>query len=195
MRIRPPRAQIRFLAGCLLGLWPLFAIGVSPEDGESGRSNQCETVLRRSPGPPMIPGFEEFGADHDEGPPPPYLMDVTLTEDQQDKVFAILHAAAPQLRENAKAARKARDALREFAQSAKYDDGNARMFAQAQASAEGQLALARVRLDRDIYLVLTAEQRAQIADRQHEWASQSATCAASARCKTLTRSWGRFSHE
>jgi protein CpxP len=91
-----------------------------------------------------------------------------LSEDQQDKVFAILHAAAPQLREHMKAARKARDALRDLSESSDYDNGKATTLAQAQASAESQLTLLRTRTDHDIYLVLTQEQRTQVAQRQRE---------------------------
>jgi Spy/CpxP family protein refolding chaperone len=105
-----------------------------------------------------------FGEDR----PPPYLMGVNLSEDQQDKVFAILHAAAPQLREHMKAARKARDALRDLSESSDYDNGKATTLAQAQASAESQLTLLRTRTDHDIYLVLTQEQRTQVAQRQRE---------------------------
>jgi periplasmic protein CpxP/Spy len=119
----------------------------------------------------MVPGFGQFGPDPSEGRPPPYLMDLALTEGQQDKVFAILHAAAPLLREQAKAERKARDALRELTQSAQYDDGQATLLAQAQAKAESQLSLVRARVDHEVYLLLTAEQRTQITDRQREWVS------------------------
>ena len=168
------RARIWVLAGCLLGFCPHFAVAATAEDAQSRRDGQCETGFRGPPGappPPMVPGFGKFGPDSDEGRPPPYLMDLALTEGQQDKVFAILHAAAPLLREQAKAERKARDALREFTQSAQYDDGHATLLAQAQAKAESQLWLVRTRVDHDVYLLLTTEQRAQITDRQREWAS------------------------
>lgn len=174
MSVMLPRARIWVLAGCLLGFCPHFAVVAAAEDAQSRRDGQCETGFRGPPGPrppPMVPGFGKFGPDSDEGRPPPYLMDLALTEDQQDKVFAILHAAAPLLREQAKAERKARDALREFTQSAQYDDGHATLLAQAQAKAESQLWLVRTRVDHDVYLLLTTEQRAQITDRQREWAS------------------------
>ena len=171
MSVMLPRARTWVLAGCLLGFCFHFAVAASPGDAQSKRNGQCETGFRGPPGPPMVPGFGQFGPDPDEGRPPPYLMDMALTEGQQDKVFAILHAAAPLLREQAKAERKARDALRELTQSAQYDDGNATLLAQAQAKAESQLWLVRTRVDHDVYLLLTTEQRAQITDRQREWAS------------------------
>jgi Spy/CpxP family protein refolding chaperone len=99
-------------------------------------------------------------------------MDTALSEDQQDKVFAILHAAAPELREHMKAARKAREALGELSHSTAFDSGKAEALAQTQAEAESQVALLRARTDHDIYLVLTPDQRAHIADREHEHADR-----------------------
>jgi Spy/CpxP family protein refolding chaperone len=106
----------------------------------------------------------EFGG---EDRPPPYLIGVRLSEDQQDKVFGILHAAAPEMRERSKAARKAREALRELGQSAEYDAAKAASLAQALGSAEGQLALLRARTDREIFVLLTPEQRARVAEGPH----------------------------
>jgi periplasmic protein CpxP/Spy len=146
---------------------PLGA-GAGGPPGADGRQGPrgCGPEWHRGPPGPLI----GFGEDR----PPPYLMGVNLSEDQQDKVFAILHAAAPQLRERMKAARKARDALRELSESADYDNGKATSLAQAQASAESQLTLLRTRTDHDIYLVLTPEQRTQIAERRREHAHDGA---------------------
>jgi periplasmic protein CpxP/Spy len=107
-----------------------------------------------------------LGEDH----PPPYLMGIKLTDEQEDKVFSILHAAAPEFREHVKAARKAREALHDLGQSSAYDANKAVVLAQSEASAESQLSLLHARTDHDIFLVLTQEQRAQIADkrRQHD---------------------------
>jgi periplasmic protein CpxP/Spy len=80
----------------------------------------------------------------------------------------ILHAAAPELREHLKAARKAHDALRDLSQSAGYDDGKATALAQTEASAQGQLLLLRTRTDHEIFMILTPEQRARLAERRRE---------------------------
>ncbi|HUA24890.1 MAG TPA: Spy/CpxP family protein refolding chaperone [Steroidobacteraceae bacterium] len=116
------------------------------------------------PGPPMGFGPMGFGEDR----PPPYLIGINLSEAQQDKVFAILHAAAPQLREHEKAARKAREALHRLGQSADYDGGKATGLAQAQADADGQLELLRARADHDIYLLLTPDQKSKLAAHERE---------------------------
>jgi len=82
-----------------------------------------------------------------------------LSEDQQDKLFEILHAAAPALREQARAAFKARESLRNLSQSSGYSEAAATAIARTAAEAETQLSMLRARIDHDIYSLLTPEQR------------------------------------
>jgi Spy/CpxP family protein refolding chaperone len=150
------------LTGCLVAACPPFAIASPPADAPFNAGGACAMSFH-PPGPPMEP---PFGTQH----LPPYLMGVTLTEDQQDKVFAILHAAEPALREQEKAVRKARDGLRDLGRSAQFDAGSAATLAQALGKAESQLTLLRVRADHDVFSVLTAEQKTEIShlESQHE---------------------------
>jgi Spy/CpxP family protein refolding chaperone len=124
-----------------------------------------------APPRPLGPGFGDgpplFGPGGEDRPPP-YLRELHLNEDQDDKVFGILHAAAPEMRERGKAARKAREALHELGQSAQYDASKAAALAQALGAAEGQLALIRARADREIFLLLTPEQRERLAEGAHD---------------------------
>jgi Spy/CpxP family protein refolding chaperone len=156
-----------FLTGCLVAAYPLFAIASPPEDAPFNTGGACAMAFHR-PGPHMGPPFvgPPLGTQH----LPPYLMDLTLTEDQQDKAFAILHAAEPALREQEKAVRKARDGLRDLVRSAQFDAGSAATLAQALGKAESQLALLRVRADHDVFSVLTPEQKTEIShlDSEHE---------------------------
>jgi Spy/CpxP family protein refolding chaperone len=110
----------------------------------------------------MGPGF---GA---EDRPPPYLMGLHLSDDQDDKVFGILHAVAPEMRERSKAARKAREGLREMVRSAQYDAAKAASLAQTLGAADSQLELLRARTDHEIYLLLTPDQRTRIAEGPRE---------------------------
>jgi protein CpxP len=155
------------LTGCLVAAHPLFAIASPPADAPFNGGGACAMEFHR-PGLPMEPPFvgPPLGAQH----LPPYLMDLTLTEDQQDKVFAILHAAEQALREQEKAVRKARDGLRDLGRSAQFDAGSAAALAQALGKAESQLALLRARADHDVFSVLTAEQKTEISrlDSEHE---------------------------
>jgi Spy/CpxP family protein refolding chaperone len=89
---------------------------------------------------------------------------VELNEAQQDKVFAILHAEAPYLREQGKAAAKAREALRALAGADKYDDAKAAALAKEAATAEANIALQHVRTQQKLLAVLTPEQRKKQAD-------------------------------
>jgi Spy/CpxP family protein refolding chaperone len=106
-------------------------------------------------GPGPGPGF---------GGRPPFFRGVDLNEAQQDKVFAILHAETPYLREQSKAAIKAREALRELASADKYDDAKAAALAKEAATAEANIALQRVRTQQKLLAVLTPEQRKKQAD-------------------------------
>lgn len=112
------------------------------------------------PGPFGHPDPNMFG----DTPPPPYLRGIKLTEEQGDKIFALLHAASPKLRDQMKAAHKAREALHELGESNSFDDAKAQSLSQALASSESQLMLLHTRLDHEIFMTLTAEQRMQIAD-------------------------------
>jgi periplasmic protein CpxP/Spy len=127
------------------------------------------------------PGMPHGGPDSDgpdNGPrmhggmPPPVgpamvgrprlLRGVELSEAQDDKVFAILHEEKPYLREQGKAAAKARAALREMAGADKYDDAKAASLAKAAATAMANIALQGVRTEQKLLAVLTPEQRKKL---------------------------------
>lgn len=135
------------------------AEGHGPERGHEGR--------------PGGRGMAGPGPDH-EGPggpgmPPPlmapFLHGIELTDAQQDKVFAILHAEMPYLREQHKAAMKAHEALRALSGSAQFDDAKAAALAQAGAQAMANIELQRARTEQKLLALLTPEQRKQLAER------------------------------
>lgn len=99
------------------------------------------------------------------GPATRFLHGVALDEAQQDKVFAIVHAQEPQLREQSKAARHAHEALRAMATSGQFDDAKASALAQTAAKAMAAMALQQARTDAQIYALLTPEQRRQASER------------------------------
>jgi Spy/CpxP family protein refolding chaperone len=53
--------------------------------------------------------------------------------------------------------------------SAQYDDARAKALTDAAGKAESQIALLHIRAEHEIYSILTAEQRAQLVDRRHNW--------------------------
>jgi Spy/CpxP family protein refolding chaperone len=121
-------------------------------------------------------GSAAMAAEDDRPFPPPGRMmgghggapmsvhGVQLDEAQQDKVFAIMHAQEPLLREQAKAERKAHEALRAMAASGQFDEARAAALAQAAAKAMAAIDLQRARSDAQIFALLTPEQRRQAAE-------------------------------
>ncbi|WP_374359984.1 Spy/CpxP family protein refolding chaperone [Pseudoduganella danionis] len=107
------------------------------------------------------PTMGEMGPGHRA----PFLHGIDLTEAQQDKVFAILHAQAPYLREQGKAAAKANEALRALGRAEQYDDAKAAALAKEAATAMSNIALQQVRTEQKLLAVLSAEQRKKLADR------------------------------
>jgi Spy/CpxP family protein refolding chaperone len=111
----------------------------------------------RGPGRP-VPHRPAFGMPGDV----PFLRGVELTEAQQDKVFTILHAQMPYLREQHKAREKAERALFDLHGAAKYDDAAAAKLAQASAQAMANITLQHLRTEQKVLAVLTPEQRKQV---------------------------------
>ena len=169
MSFRLNSSRNKLLAGCLALAVPLAALATPSPDGKTDGHAVCDMEMRGPhggpPGGPMggpPPGM--FGGDR----PPLYLMELNLTEDQKDKVFAIMHASAPAMREQFKAVRKARAELHDLGHAAQFDSANASSLAQALGKAESQLALLQARNDHDIFAVLTDEQRKDLADHERE---------------------------
>ena len=107
-------------------------------------------------GPPPGPGIDGIEL--------PFLHGVELNEAQQDKVFAILHAEAPYLRNQAKAAEKSQAALWTLSEGGGYDDAKAIEAAQAGAQARANIMLQHLRTQQKILALLTSGQRKQLAD-------------------------------
>ena len=128
------------------------------------------SMLALGPGPagPMPPGhgggapWSQHGFAGPEDPMPPMLRGLALTEVQRDKVFAILHAQAPLLREKFKVARGAQETLLALTTSMQYDQAKARSLADAGARALGEVSVLRADAEHEIYLALTDAQREQL---------------------------------
>jgi protein CpxP len=146
---------------------PAHGPGMSREDGPGtdGRFSHGGPDGARGPrGPGPGPGGPgPFGMPHGE---PPFMHGLALNEAQQDKVFAILHAQEPYVREQGKAFHKAQEALHAMARADKYDDAKAASLAQAAAQAMSNIALQRVRTEQKLMAVLSAEQRKQLDQRK-----------------------------
>jgi periplasmic protein CpxP/Spy len=159
----------RVLAASLLLTVPLSAFAAPPADGEPHFNCPGPDFhgFRGPPGPPPGPHFRGFPGEG-WGGPPPFLAGLHLSEEQQDKVFALVHAAAPALREQEKAARKAREALRDLNESPQYDEGRLKGLADTAAKADSQLMVLRARTERQVLALLTPEQLKQLHEHRHE---------------------------
>ena len=155
MKFTSLSAASALLAACLAAA-PVFAADDADAPPAAGE---------RGPGPH---GFGDHGPGA-PGPDMPFgrlpLHRLKLTEAQQDKLFAIMHAQAPQRREHDKTIRKAHDALRELGHADKFDDGKAGALSRDLGQAVAADALLQARTEAQILAVLTPEQREQL--RQH----------------------------
>ena len=103
-------------------------------------------------------------------PPPPrdargpgmHHHGVALTEAQQDKLFALHHAALPARREREKAMRRAHDALRDMGESGTFDEARAAALARTLGQAIAAEELDHAREQAQFLALLTPEQRAQM---------------------------------
>jgi Spy/CpxP family protein refolding chaperone len=90
---------------------------------------------------------------------PPFLHGLDLSEAQRDKVFALMHAEAPRLRDQAKALRQSHAALQALTRAEEFDASRAKELADAGAKALADMALARASLENQVFKLLTPEQR------------------------------------
>ena len=167
MKIHRVSIQPRILAAALLLTSPLVSLAAPSPGPDSGHDGRCGGPdMHAFRGPPPGPEFGPPGVAF--GAPPPFLAGLHLTDDQQDKVFAILYAAAPAMREQSKALRKAHEALRDLNESPQYDENRLKGLADSAAKADSELTVLRVRTEHEIFALLTAEQRKQLEERRHE---------------------------
>jgi periplasmic protein CpxP/Spy len=167
MKIHRVLSRPSILTAALLLTCPLASFAAPPPGPDGGHDGRCGPDFHGFRGPPPGPEFGGFPGGGFGGPLP-FLAGLKLTDEQQDKVFAIVYAAAPAMREQAKALRKAHEALRDINQSPQYDENRVKGLAETAAKADSQLTVLRVRTEHDIYALLTPEQRKQLEEHRRE---------------------------
>lgn len=125
---------------------------------------------------PAVPPTHQGGPGGHAGPPPPFfgghaggppfLHGIALDEQQEDKLFALMHAQEPMLREQHKIVAKSHEALHAMAMSGKYDDTKAVALAQAAAQAMARITLQQVRTEQQVLALLTPPQRQMVEQRE-----------------------------
>ena len=148
----------RFLAAASLVLAVPLAASAS-QGGPRGAGGECGAMDGRG-------HYGRHGGDmgHAGRMGPHYLRGLNLTEAQRDKVFDIMHAQAPLMRDMAKAHQKAEDELRKLAAGPDYSEAKAKALGDALGKSVGEMAMARAKTDRQIFEILTPEQRQQLAE-------------------------------
>lgn len=98
--------------------------------------------------------FSEHGASR-------HFKALNLTQDQQDKIFAIKHEQAPAKYAQHKQHRETLEALRTLALADKFDEAKAQQLADQLGKLEKEKVLNRLKTEAKINAVLTPEQRAK----------------------------------
>lgn len=143
----------RFIAAAALALAiPLTAVAFQ---GNQGAPGACGDVEKHGGHGRHARGGEMM---------PRHLHQLNLSEAQRDKVFEIMHGQAPAMRDQAKALHKAKDDLRALTAAPDYSETKAKSLADLAARAMGEMTLVRARGERQVYEVLTPEQRQQLAE-------------------------------
>lgn len=93
---------------------------------------------------------------------PPFLRDLKLSEAQRGRIFDLMQAQAPAMREHAKAMRKSQIELRQLGISDEYSEARAKTLADANAQAMARMGQLQASTSHQIYLLLTPEQRKQM---------------------------------
>lgn len=182
--MKSPRALIRpcLAAAGLLLTYPLAGIA-APEGDSNGPCSRPEPHAFGAPPPgapgpggEMGPGIRPHmglapGPGLGMGPgfgPPPFLAGLHLTDEQQDKVFAIVYAAEPAIHEQTKALRKSHEALQDLNEADQFDESKAKNLAEAAAKAESQLTVLRLRTEHQIFALLTPDQKKQLEEHRQK---------------------------
>ena len=125
---------------------------------------QLEAAHR--PSQPPSPANTERGMQGPRAPGLPFFLGgVHLSEEQDDRVFDLVHAQEPALRNAHKAVEHARRELQEMVMSGNYDEAKASALAHSGADASADASLIRARIDSQVLQVLTPAQRRQIMER------------------------------
>jgi len=149
-----PRGITRYLAVAALALAiPLAVMANSTGPREAGSGGHCGAMDRHGP---MGKRGGEMG--------PHYLRGLNLTEAQRDKVFEVMHGQAPLMREKAKAHQAAEEELRKLTAAPDYSETKASALAGDLGKSVAEMALARAKADRQIFDILTPEQRKQLVE-------------------------------
>jgi Spy/CpxP family protein refolding chaperone len=93
---------------------------------------------------------------------PPFLHGISLTSEQEDKLFALTHAATPAMREFAKQEKTLHEALRQLSQHTPLDETKLKQIAEKLGNVSKDKTVYRITVDSKVLALLTPEQREQV---------------------------------
>ncbi|MDR5171713.1 Spy/CpxP family protein refolding chaperone [Methylobacillus flagellatus] len=97
---------------------------------------------------------------------PPHLAGLELSEAQEDKIFYLLHAEAPAIRNNFKQQRKLREEIDKLGTAPSFDEKKARQLAAELARVQSDAIFSRVSTESRIRALLTPEQLGKLDERK-----------------------------
>ena len=92
------------------------------------------------------------------------LHRLDLSEAQEDRIFDIMHAQAPAMRDQMKSLRKAETELKAMKTAPDYSEAKAKTLIDGIASQRAAMDLSRLQAERKVMDILTPEQRKQLAE-------------------------------
>jgi len=92
------------------------------------------------------------------------LHRLDLSEAQQDKIFDIMHAQAPAMREQMKSLRNSEKELQALKATPDYSEAKARQLVDQIAKQRADMEMSRLQAERKVMDILTPEQRKQLAE-------------------------------
>lgn len=101
---------------------------------------------------------------HAPGMPPMPLHALKLGDEQEDRIFAIMHAQEPAMRKLQRQAEKQREAMHAVVSAVPFDERKAAALAQEAGALHAESILQHARTHAQILAVLTPEQRRQLAE-------------------------------
>ncbi|HEY0843312.1 Spy/CpxP family protein refolding chaperone [Methylotenera sp.] len=95
---------------------------------------------------------------------PPHLAALNLSDSQQDKVFELIYPQVPQIRQSEKQREQLMSELKALSNSAAFDSDKANQITEKLAAIDKEAMFNRAATDNQIFLILSQEQRKQLAE-------------------------------
>lgn len=148
--------QKLFATAALTLAIPLTALAYP---GQGGKMGMCDGKDGMRGAGMYGPGMKQEGMAMMRG-----LHRLDLSEAQQDKIFEIMHAQAPSMREQMKTLRKAEDELRDLRAQPNFSEASAKALIDRISGIRAEHEMARLQAERKVLDVLTAEQRQKLSE-------------------------------